>query len=118
MKRLLLVSALVFLSGSFVFGQGIDVEKLRRDTAAGNVLVDQWIACSKQAATQLAAKTNETADIVAIAVLGACSDRQERFLQHLLHTHMTVQQADDLIAKIRTKMREQVIAQVVALRAK
>lgn len=118
MKAGLFASVFTLLFATGAFGQDIDVAKLQRDMKAGNILVDQWIGCSRDAAAQLAARTAETADIVAVAVLGACSDRQEKFLQHLLRTHMTVQQADDLIAKIRIKMREQIIAQVVALRAK
>jgi hypothetical protein len=69
------------------------------------------------AATKLAGSSQEGAEVVAIAVFGICSGFQERLYQHFLRTNMTVSSADDYTAKIRSKMREHIITQVVILRA-
>jgi len=96
----------------------MDPAEFQRDIAAGDALVDQWIKCTQLAAGKLAGSSQEGAEVVAVAVFGGCSGLQEQFYQHLLRIKMTVSQADDLTAKIRAKMREQIIAQVVTLRAK
>jgi hypothetical protein len=101
------------------FGQGaLDTTLMQRDIAAGTALVDQWIECTQVAATKLAGSSQEGAEVVAIAVFGTCSGFQERLYQHFLRTNMTVNSADDYTAKIRSKMREHIITQVVTLRAK
>ena len=84
----------------------------------GNALMDQWIVCTRVATAKLAGSFQEGAEVVAVAVFGGCSGFQERFYQHLLRIKMTGSQSDDLTAKIRAKMREQIVAQVPTLRAK
>jgi hypothetical protein len=91
---------------------------VRNFTHAGDALIDQWIACTQQATTKLAGSSQEGAEVVAVAVLGTCAGFQERLYQHLLRTKMTVSQADINTAQIQAKMREQIIAQVLTLRAK
>jgi hypothetical protein len=114
------ILAAVILLAQPAWGAGImdDPAAFERDIAAGNTLMDQWIKCTQAAAGKLAGSSQEGAEVVAVAVFGGCSGFQERFYQHLLRIKMTVSQADDLIAKIRAKMREQIIAQVLTLRAK
>jgi hypothetical protein len=111
--------AAITLLAQPAWGQGsLDSATLQRDIAAGNVLVDRWIECTQTTTAKLANSSQEGAEMVAIAVFGTCSGFQEQFYQHLLRTKMTVSQSDDLTAKIRAKMRDQIIAQVVTLRAK
>jgi hypothetical protein len=91
---------------------------LQRDIVASKALVDQWIDCTLAAAAKLADSSQEGAEVVAVAVFGTCSSSQERLYQHLLRTKMTISQADVYTAKIRAKMREHIIAEVVTLRTK
>jgi hypothetical protein len=113
------ILAAIILLVQPAWGAGfMDPAAFERDIAAGNTLMDQWIKCTQVAAGKLAGSSQEGAEVVAVAVFGGCSGFQERFYQHLLRIKMTVSQADDLIAKIRAKMREQIIAQVLTLRAK
>jgi hypothetical protein len=114
-----LCAALGGLLASPAWGQGsLDPAVLQRDIAAGNALVDRWIECTQVATAKLASSSQEAAEVVAVAVFGTCSGFQERLYQHFLRTKMTVTQSDGYIAKIRAKMREQIIAQVLTLRAK
>ena len=96
----------------------MDPVEFERDLAAGNILAEQWIRCTQGAAAKLASSFQEGAEVVSVAVFGACSSSQERLYQHFLRIKMTVSQADLLAAKIRAKMHEQIIAQVLTLRAK
>jgi hypothetical protein len=119
MPRVWKVLAAITLLAHPAWGAGfMDPVEFQRDMAAGNALVDQWIKCTQVAAGKLAGSSQEGAEVVAVAVFGGCSGFQERFYQHLLRIKMTVSQADDLTAKIRAKMREQIITQVLTLRAK
>jgi hypothetical protein len=113
------ILAAIALLAQPAWGQGpLDPTVLQRDISAGNALVDQWIKCTQVATAKLAGSSQEGAEVVAVAVFGACSSFQERLYLHFLRTKMTVSQADDTTAKIRAKMREQIIAQVLTLRAK
>jgi hypothetical protein len=97
--------------------QAFDSAKFNRDRAAGKALIEVWIRCTQSAATKLANGSKEGAEVVAVAVFGACSQNQQSFFQNLLQSKMSVPMAEDLIHQIRAKIREQVIAQVVTLRA-
>lgn len=99
-------------------GQAFDQKAFQKDVDAGKVLLEQWIHCTQAATDKLANSSQETADIIAVAAFGVCSSSQERLLQHFLRGGMTVSMADDYISKIRAKMRDQIIAQTVTLRAK
>jgi hypothetical protein len=96
----------------------LDPARLQRDIAAGNALVDQWIECTRAATAKLAVSSQEAAEVVAVAVFGTCSGFQEQLYQHFLRTKMSINLADDYTQKIRAKMREQIVAQVLTLRAK
>jgi hypothetical protein len=118
-SRVWQILAAIILLAQPAWGQGsLDPAALQRDIAGGNALVERWIECSQAAAAKLANSSQEGAEVVAVAVFGACSGFQERLYQHFLRTKMTVGMADDYAAKIRAKMREQIIAQVLTLRAK
>jgi hypothetical protein len=100
-------------------GQGtFDQKAFQRDIDAGKVLIEQWIRCTQAATAKLASSSQESADVIAIAVFGVCSSSQEQLLQHFLRIKMTVPMADEYINKIKAKMREQIIAQAVTVRAK
>jgi hypothetical protein len=119
MSRIWKVLAAITLLAQPAWGAGfMDPAEFQRDIAAGNALMDQWIKCTQVATGKLAGSSQEGAEVVTVAVFGGCSGFQEKFYLHLLRTKMTVGQADDLTAKIRAKMREQIIAQVLTLRAK
>ena len=96
----------------------LDSAALQRDIAAGTALIDQWIECTQAATAKLAGSSQEGAEVVVVAVFGTCSGFQERLYQHFLRTKMTISMGDDYTSKIRAKMREQIIAQLVTLRAK
>ncbi|MBP1092976.1 hypothetical protein [Bradyrhizobium diazoefficiens] len=109
--------AAIALLAQPAWGQGpIDPGTLQRDIAAGDALVDKWIECTRIATAKLAGSSREGAEVIAVAVFGACAGFQERLYQHFLRTKMTVKQADDYTEKIRGKLREQIVAQVVTLR--
>jgi hypothetical protein len=119
MPRIWKVLAAITLLTQPAWGAGfMDPAVFEREIATGNALMDQWIVCTRVATAKLAGSSQEGAEVVAVAVFGGCSGFQERFYQHLLRIKMTVSQSDDLTAKIRAKMREQIIAQVLTLRAK
>jgi 3-oxoacyl-(acyl-carrier-protein) synthase len=112
-SRVWQILATICLLSLPAWGAGfMDPATFERDVAAGNALMDQWIKWTQVAAAKLAGSSQEGAEVVAVAVFGGCSGFQERFYQHLLRIKMTVSQADDLIAKIRAKMHDQIIAQV------
>jgi hypothetical protein len=83
-----------------------------------NMALPAVVEVSSPATAKPAGSSQEGAEVVAVAVFGGCSGFQERFYQHLLRIKMTVSQSEDLTAKIRAKMREQIVAQVLTLRAK
>ena len=113
------VLAAIALLAQPAWGQGpLDPAVLQRDVAAGNALVEQWIECTQIATAKLAVSSQEGAEVVAVAAFGTCSGFQERLYQHFLRTGMTITQADDYTAKIRAKIREHTIAQILTLRAK
>jgi len=95
----------------------MDPVEFQRDIAAGDALAEQWIRCSQGAAAKLASSSHAGAEVVAVAVFGVCSGSQARLYQHFLRTKMTVSQADLYIAKIRAKMHDHIIAQVLTERA-
>jgi hypothetical protein len=113
------ILAAIILLAAPAWGQSrLDPAALERDIAAGDVLVEKWIACTQEATAKLAGSSQEGAEVVAVAVFGTCSGFQDRLYQHFLRTKMTVSQADIYTEKIRAKMREQIIAQVLTLRTK
>lgn len=111
-----ILAALVLCWLSAAAAQGQSNERFERDLDRQNVLIDKWTACVKSAAAKLAT-SSEGAEVVAIGVLGACSPQQQDVFQNLLRAGLRVQMADDYMAKFRAKIREQVIAQVLTLRA-
>ena len=111
-------AAVIFLSAPAAAQGPLDPAVLQRDIAQGNTLIERWIHCTQAAAAKLATGSQEGAEVVSVAVFGACSSFQNDLFLHMLRTHMKVEMADDYMAKYKAKIREQIIAQVLTLRAK
>ncbi len=83
----------------------------------------EWQKCIDRAGAKFQNAKNEPADIIATATLGACSSEQGVYRRSLalafrsvLEPWDTIKRADELVARYRARVREEIIADVLAAR--
>jgi hypothetical protein len=83
-----------------------------------HVAKGKWVQCTKAAAAKLAKRTDENAETIVVGVFGMCKSLEEDYYQTALRAKLSLQKADDLRRQIREIAREQIVAKVLALRAR
>ena len=85
----------------------------------GNTLITEWLTCTNEATDRLSEGPNEPAEMIVIKVFDACSQIEEAYNLDLQHSlKLSVANADNVTAGLRSIAHKRIIAEVLALRAK
>jgi hypothetical protein len=85
----------------------------------GHTLITEWLTCIHEATDRLSEGSNEPAEMIVIKVFDACSQIEEAYYLDLQHgLKLSVANADNVIAGLRSIAHKRIIAEVLALRAK
>ena len=85
----------------------------------GDTLITEWLTCTHEATDRLSEGSNEPAEMKVIKVFDACSQIEEAYNLDLQHSlKLSVANADNVKAGLRSIAHKRIIAEVLALRAK
>ena len=83
----------------------------------GDTLITEWLTCTHEATDRLSEGSNEPAEMIVIKVFDACSQIEEAYYLDL-QQKLSVANADNVKAGLRSIAHKRIIAEVLALRAK
>ena len=109
-KMLAAVAAAYFQINALAFAQ---------PHSLGHTLITEWLTCTHEATDRLSEGSNEPAEMIVIKVFDACSQIEEAYYLDLQHRlKLSVANADNVKAGLRSIAHKRIIAEVLALRAK